>query len=726
MRWQWARAALGFLLAAVLLFTGIVLPGCGGGGGSDPSPPAAPSNVTATPGDNTVTVSWDNVAGAASYNIYYGTSAGVTKANGTKLSSATSPRAVAGLANGTTYYFVVTAVNADGESAVSAEISATPAAAPPPAAPTGVTATAGNGQVTVSWSAVAGATSYNIYYASSPGVTTASPTKVVGATSGDPVTGLTNGTTYYFVVTAFNANGESAVSSPEMSAIPGTPPAAPTGVIASAGNGQVTVSWNPAAGAASYNIYHGTAAGVTIATGTKVAGAVSPSIVTGLTNGTPYFFVVTAVNGYGESTESSEVSATPGAPPATPTGVTATRGYGQVTVSWNPAAGAASYNIYYGTAAGVTIATGTKVAGAVSPSIVTGLTDGTTYYFVVTAVNGYGESAESLEVSAIPGFAQADITGTWDIIQFANGSGARWVHAIGTFNASGNLTLTNFLDSDGNSAGPTTLQWTIDPSGVVSQLDSGSDTGFHGKMSSDKKLITGVQTLDNTTSPYTMEMLIARKRTGTVFDNTDLVNIPFVLHDLHGGAASDNVWNYAPGSTNASRQLTLDNVTTPAGTGGGNVNFDTISVSSEGIATLANLPSYYGLMTDDKKVIFAIFGAIGSFNYGLQVFTITGQTFAQADLAGTYNFHTLRNALPNPLWAYGTFSADATGNGTYLLYADSGGGLTPADFVRVLATNGLITDPADATYHGQMSYNKDLFVQTSTTSGGYELAISFR
>jgi uncharacterized repeat protein (TIGR02543 family) len=81
-----------------------------------------------------------------------------------------------------------------------------------PSAPTGVSATAGNGQATISWTAVSGATSYNIYWSTSSGVTKSNGTKISGATSPYSHTGRTNGTAYYYIVTAVNSSGESVES----------------------------------------------------------------------------------------------------------------------------------------------------------------------------------------------------------------------------------------------------------------------------------------------------------------------------------------------------------------------------------------------------------------------------------------------------------------------------------------------------------------------------------
>jgi len=89
---------------------------------------SSPTNLTATAGDAQVTISWDNVSGATSYDIYWSTSSGVTKGTGTKISEVSSPYTHTGLTNDTTYYYVVTAENSSVESDESDEVSTTPSA----------------------------------------------------------------------------------------------------------------------------------------------------------------------------------------------------------------------------------------------------------------------------------------------------------------------------------------------------------------------------------------------------------------------------------------------------------------------------------------------------------------------------------------------------------------------------------------------------------------------
>jgi len=93
--------------------------------------------------------------------------------------------------------------------------------------------------------------------------------------------------------------------------------------------------------------------------------------------------------------------------PSAPTGVTATAGNGQVTISWTAVTDAASYNIYWSTTSDVTKTSGTRITGATSPYSHTGRTNGMRYYYVVTAVNSSGERAASAQVSATPNVTSA-------------------------------------------------------------------------------------------------------------------------------------------------------------------------------------------------------------------------------------------------------------------------------------------------------------------------------
>ena len=115
----------------------------------------------------------------------------------------------------------------------------------------------------------------------------------------------------------------------------GSVPAAPTELTAAAGNKQVTLQWKEVAGASSYNLYWSNTQGVSPATGKKIANVLSPFMHTGLTNGATYYYVITAVNGFGESGKSAEVAVTLNNAPSAPTGVTATSGENQVVIAWN-------------------------------------------------------------------------------------------------------------------------------------------------------------------------------------------------------------------------------------------------------------------------------------------------------------------------------------------------------------------------------------------------------
>src|SRR5271155_5050157 len=276
-----------------------------------------------------------------------------------------------------------------------------------PATPTGVAAVAGNAQVALNWTGSSGATGYYVKRST----TTGGPYTQVATQAGtnDTDTGLTNGTKYFYVVSAYNSAGQSA-NSAEVNATPVLPPpAAPTGLAAAAGNAQVSLSWTASATATSYHVKRSTSSGAE----TQIAAPTSTSYTdTGLSNGTKYFYEVSAVNSGGESANSPEVSATPVAPvspPATPTGLQATGGNAQVSLSWNASTGAASYNLKRATTNGGPYNTAVASPTASNYSDTT-VTNGTTYYYVVSAVNTVGQSANSAQASATPAAPTANVT----------------------------------------------------------------------------------------------------------------------------------------------------------------------------------------------------------------------------------------------------------------------------------------------------------------------------
>ncbi|MGQ5393389.1 InlB B-repeat-containing protein [Paenibacillus sp. M.A.Huq-84] len=163
-------------------------------------------------------------------------------------------------------------------------------------------AVAGNAQISLKWNPVVGSTGYKVYQSVTSSTYGAEVANVSGSVYSYDVTGLKNGTTYYFVVKAVNPGGDSATSN-EVSAIPQTVPGAPTDIIAIAGNGQVNVTFTAPVdnGGSEILRYKVTASPGNV----TVTGMASPIIITNLSNGTPYTITVNAINSMGSSATST-------------------------------------------------------------------------------------------------------------------------------------------------------------------------------------------------------------------------------------------------------------------------------------------------------------------------------------------------------------------------------------------------------------------------------------
>jgi hypothetical protein len=188
-------------------------------------------------------------------------------------------------------------------------------------------------------------------------------------------------------------------------------PTAPSGLTATSGNSQMALSWLVVDGAAGYEVEYGTTSHVYTVTNT-VSVAACTNIT--LNNGTTYYFAVVATNSAGLSPSSSEVTVFIG-PPATPTGLNAASGNEQAVLTWNASSNATSYNLKRSTTGGGPYSLIQTVAGTNYTDA--SITNGMTYYYVVSAVNGLAESENSPQVAVTPGLPN----GTYMIISQISG-----------------------------------------------------------------------------------------------------------------------------------------------------------------------------------------------------------------------------------------------------------------------------------------------------------------
>ena len=445
-------------------------------------PPAAPENLEATGLDTNVVLTWNaaNDNGGApviNYAVYRGTAT-----NGETLLTTLGNVLTytdTGLINGQTYFYNVSAVSSVGEGDRSVEVSATPARAP--SAPTLDSAMSGDRHIVLVWIAPSNTGGAPVIkYAVYRGTATNGETLLttLGNVLTYDSTGLTNGVTYYYKVSALNSAGEG-VSSNELSATPAGVPSAPTLDSVNSVNSQVVLAWSAPAsdGYASitgYKVYRATTSGGEVLLATT--GNVLTYTDTGVINGTTYYYEISTVNSIGEGAKSNELSARPAGSPTAPQNLQASPRDTYINLTWQEPANdggspITNYAVLRGTSAGTE--TSLVDTGTTHWYNNTGLNNGQTYYYVVEAKNVHGVSPSSNEVSAMPWHEPAVPTEP-QILTAIAGNGYVVLTWFVPANDGGSV-VTNYTIYRGMASGPDVLLTTI--GSVLNYTDTGLING---------------------------------------------------------------------------------------------------------------------------------------------------------------------------------------------------------------------------------------------------------
>jgi fibronectin type 3 domain-containing protein len=313
------------------------------------------------------------------------------------------------------YHYVVTAVDQGGlESTQSSQVSATPLNISAPDPPVSLTATAGDGVVNLDWpnSPEVDIAGYTVYRSATSGGPYSAITGSLLTSSSHADSGVVNGTTYHYVVTATDTAAQESGQSPEAQATPAdmTPPSPPTGLAAVAGDAVVDLDWDDhvESDVQGYHVYRATQSGGPYARLTGAFITVSAYQDSSVVNGLTYHYAVTALDDWStpnESARSAEVSAAPedSTPPVAPSGVSATANGESIDLDWNDNAEGdlAGYSVLRGGQSG-----GPYTALNDAPLVSSSYADltapsGVPQFYVITATDTMDNvSPQSVEVSA--------------------------------------------------------------------------------------------------------------------------------------------------------------------------------------------------------------------------------------------------------------------------------------------------------------------------------------
>jgi fibronectin type 3 domain-containing protein len=391
------------------------------------TPPAAPSGLSASAVSTTqVNLSWtDNSNNEDNFIVSRSTTPGGSYTTVATLGANATSHGDSGLTGNTTYYYVVRAVNTGGSSANSNEASVTtPNGAP--LAPSGLAASAvGSSQINLSWNDnSSNEDSFIVARSATAGGPYSDVANLAANTTSYSDTGRSPATTYYYVIRAVNAGGSSPNSNEAGATTLPTPPTAPSGLAGTAASSsQINLSWaDNSSNEANFIVARSTTVGGPYTDIATLGANVTSYNNTGLAADTTYYYVVRASNTGGTSANSNEANArTLKVAPAAASGLAATAfDSTRIDLTWvDNSSNEDNFIVRRSTSSGGPFSDVATLGANATSFSETGLSQSTTYYYVIRAVNN-GGSADSAQASATTPMGVfiidntiANVVGTW-------------------------------------------------------------------------------------------------------------------------------------------------------------------------------------------------------------------------------------------------------------------------------------------------------------------------
>ena len=570
--------------------------------------------------------------------------------------------------------------------------------------------------------------------------------------------GTSGGNYYYGWTGCDNVNGLICIvfmsDDKTVTALYDTAPHAPTGVTSIAGNGQARISWAVAPGATSYNLYYSTTPDVSKATGIKITDVTSPYTVSPLTNGVPYYFVVTSLNAGTESGESEQVGVIPiesvGWTGWSTTQVSGTAGAWSMVSAGSYPSGVAplsgaemakfnSFTAEIGSQARLYLNNGISVSGnrvlrfwmyhdTGSPSSndrvqVQVSTDGIVWTDIGNAVSRYtgatGWSQSTVDLSAYIG--QTIYIGFLGISEYGYDIHMDDV-TIETPSKILTITSTNPAGATAITVSPSDLNGTANGSTPLARsYNQGATVTLIAPAISGGNYYYGWNGCDSV-SGQTCTVSLSGDKTVTVLYDT--APHAYFLSDLAGewdgnGSASGlgapwwvrSTLSVAADGSFSGTQLESD-LTSRSVSG-------VFNISSSGTVTIADNSKLECIMDAGKTVLACTDTWAGSTNPGtteLIMYTKKAATYSQADLVGDWEMNRL--GTPGPHWLRGSFSIDQNGafSGPVVDNNSSSATLTGTTIITNSGKITLAIPSISSTAECAMDASKTVFVCTETDS----------